>query len=155
MMMDFSRYKGRSQVFCNLSGVTKLIINEQDITFRTRKKVEYTTSKLYETKARDWRSHQRHNHKIQRGYFWFRYPCLYGVPGWTLKAASHWIKSVWSKSDGGYDEETRMGGTSKKYCDGWWYGDWEGDRWGAGSWSWFHMLERQVLRVDFYSLYKS
>ena len=53
MMMAFSRYKGRSQDFCNLPGVTKLIINEQDITVRTRTKVEYTTSKWYENKGRD------------------------------------------------------------------------------------------------------
>ena len=38
--------------FCYLPVVTKLIINEQDITVRTCKKVEYTTSKLYENKGR-------------------------------------------------------------------------------------------------------
>ena len=25
---------------------------------------------------------------------------------------------------------------------------WE-NRWGVGSWTWFHVLERQILRVDF------
>ena len=38
--------------FCNLPGVTKLVINEQDITVTTCKKVEYTPSKLYEKKGR-------------------------------------------------------------------------------------------------------
>ena len=41
------------RIFCNLPGVTKLIINEQDITVRTCKKVEYTPSKLYENKRRN------------------------------------------------------------------------------------------------------
>ena len=36
---------------CNLPGVTKLIINEQDVFVRTCKKVEYTTPKLYENKG--------------------------------------------------------------------------------------------------------
>ena len=43
------RYK---KDFCNLIGAIKLIINEQDITVRTCKKVEHTTSKLYENKRR-------------------------------------------------------------------------------------------------------
>ena len=43
------------------------------------------------------------------------------MSGWTSKAADHWLACVWSKTDGRHDEETRMGGTSKKYCDGWWY----------------------------------
>ena len=123
-------------------GVTKLIINEQDINVRTCKKVEYTPSKLYENKGRPWRSHQRHHHKVQRDYFWFRYPCLYGVSGWTSKAAIHWLKSLWSKVDGGYSEKTRMGGTSKKCRDGWLHDDWEGNRRGVGSWDWFYILER-------------
>ena len=41
--MNFSRCKKRAKkFFCNLIGVTKLIINEQDITVRTCKKVKYT-----------------------------------------------------------------------------------------------------------------
>ena len=28
-------------------------------------------------------------------------------------------QQIISKADGRYDEETRMGETSKKYCDGW------------------------------------
>ena len=39
---------------------------------------------------------------------------LYGMSGWTSKAASHWSGCVWSKTDGRYDEETCMGETSKK-----------------------------------------
>ena len=35
---------------CNLPGVTKLIINEQDVFVRTCKKVKYTPSKLHEKK---------------------------------------------------------------------------------------------------------
>ena len=38
--------------FCNLPGVTKLIINEQDIFVETCKKVEYTPLKLHEDKGR-------------------------------------------------------------------------------------------------------
>ena len=38
--------------FCNLLGVTKLIINEQDVAVRTCKKVECIPSKLYENKRR-------------------------------------------------------------------------------------------------------
>ena len=53
MIMDFLRCKNEGlKDFCNLPGVTKLIINEQDITVRTCKKVEYTTSKLYENEGR-------------------------------------------------------------------------------------------------------
>ena len=52
-----------------------------------------------------------------------RYPRLYGVSGWNSKAASHWPENIWSKADGRYDEKTHMGGTSKKYGDGWWH-DW-------------------------------
>ena len=67
--------------FCNLSGVTKLIINEQDVTVKTCKIVEYTPSKLCENKGRAWRSHQRHHHRVQGDYYWFGYPRLRGVPG--------------------------------------------------------------------------
>ena len=53
MMMNFSRCKKKAKkFFCNLIGVTKLIINEQDITVRTCKKVKYTPSKLNENKGR-------------------------------------------------------------------------------------------------------
>ena len=45
IMMNFSRCEKKV-----LPGVTKLMINEQDITVRTCKKVEYITSKLYENK---------------------------------------------------------------------------------------------------------
>ena len=61
------------------------------------KEVENTPSKLYENKGIAWRSNQRYHHEVQRDY-----PRLYGVPRWTLKAASHWPKSVWSKADGRY-----------------------------------------------------
>ena len=44
--------KRRPKDFCNLSGVTKLIINEQDIAVRTCKKVEYTSSRLNENIGR-------------------------------------------------------------------------------------------------------
>ena len=30
------------------------------------------------------------------------------MPRWTLKAADHWSKSVWSNVDGRYDDETRL-----------------------------------------------
>ena len=63
MMRDFSRFKRNTKkISCNLPGVTKLIINEQDVSVRTCKKVDYTTLKLYENKGRAWRSHQRHHH---------------------------------------------------------------------------------------------
>ena len=71
MMMDFSRC--RSKDFFNLLGVTKLTINEPDVAVRTCKKIEYGPSKLYENKRRTWRSHQKHHHKLQREYYWFRY----------------------------------------------------------------------------------
>ena len=49
MMMDFSRCKKEvKNIFVTCLG----LINEQDITFRACKKVEYTTSKLYENKRR-------------------------------------------------------------------------------------------------------
>ena len=51
MMMMMMEVKRRSKDFYNLPGVTKLIINEQDVTVRASKKVEYTPSKLYENKA--------------------------------------------------------------------------------------------------------
>ena len=38
--------------FFKMSGVTKLIINEQDVTVKTCKIVEYTPSKLCENKGR-------------------------------------------------------------------------------------------------------
>ena len=38
--------------FCNLPGVTKLIINELNVAVRTCKKVEYTPSKSHENKGR-------------------------------------------------------------------------------------------------------
>ena len=31
---------------------------------------------------------------------------------------------VWSKANRWYDEKTRMGGTLKTYCDGWWHDNW-------------------------------
>ena len=46
----FEVLKEGQKDFCNLIEVKKLIINEQDITVRTCKKVEYTTSKSYENK---------------------------------------------------------------------------------------------------------
>ena len=114
-------------------GAIKLIINEQDITVRTCKKVEHNPSKFNGNKGRAWRSPQRHDHKVQRDYFWFRYPCLYGVLRYASKAADHWSKNIWSKADGRYDEETRMGETSKKYCNGGWHDDWEEKSWGTES----------------------
>ena len=72
----FEVLKKDQKDFCNLLGVTKLIIHEQDVAVRTCKKVEYTPSELYGNKRRAWRSH----HKVQRDYFWFRYLCLYDVP---------------------------------------------------------------------------
>ena len=51
MIMDFLRCKNEGlKDFCNLPGVTKLIINEQDITVRTCKKVEYTRRNCMKTK---------------------------------------------------------------------------------------------------------
>ena len=74
MMMDFFEVLKEGQKdFCNL------IINEQDVAVRTCKKVEYTSSKLYENKRRALRSHQRHHHNVQGDQFWFGYP----------RAASH------------------------------------------------------------------
>ena len=51
-------------------GITKIVINEQEVAVRTCKKVKYTPSKLYENKAR---AHQRHHHMVHRDYFWLRY----------------------------------------------------------------------------------
>ena len=51
--------------------------------------------------------------KYKEIIFWLRYTRLYGVPGWTSKAAGHRLKSVWSKVDGWYGEETRLEGASK------------------------------------------
>ena len=48
----FEVQKRRLKDFCNLPGVTKLIINEQDVAVRACKKVEHTSSKLYENKGR-------------------------------------------------------------------------------------------------------
>ena len=53
MMMDFLKYKQEvKKIFVTCMGVTKPIINEQDTTVRTYKKVKYTPSKLYENKGR-------------------------------------------------------------------------------------------------------
>ena len=53
MMMDFSRCKGKAKgFFVTCLGLQKLKINEQDVSVRTCKKVEYTSSKLYENKGR-------------------------------------------------------------------------------------------------------
>ena len=53
MMMDFLKYKQEvKKIFITCLGVTKPIINEQDIAVRTYKKVKYTLSKLYENKGR-------------------------------------------------------------------------------------------------------
>ena len=53
MMMNPLRCKQEAKkIFVTCLGVTKLIINEQDVTIRTCKKVEYTPSKLYENKGR-------------------------------------------------------------------------------------------------------
>ena len=43
--------KRRPKDFCDLSGVTKLIINEQDVAVRACQKSEYTNSKLHENKG--------------------------------------------------------------------------------------------------------
>ena len=73
VMMDFLKYKQEvKKIFVTCLGVTKPIINEQDIAVRTYKKVKYTLSKLYENKGRAWKSHQKHHHKVQRDYFWPR-----------------------------------------------------------------------------------
>ena len=48
----FEVKKGGKKYFCNLPGVTKLIINGQHVAVRTCKKVEYTPLKLYENKGR-------------------------------------------------------------------------------------------------------
>ena len=40
-------------------------------------------------------------------------------------------------------------GFRKKTGDGLWHDDWKENNWGIGSWSWFYVLERQILRVDF------
>ena len=48
----FEEKKEGLKDFCNLPWVTKLIINEQDVSVRTCKIVEYTSSKLYENKGR-------------------------------------------------------------------------------------------------------
>ena len=86
----FRGIKGRLKDFCNLLGLQKLTINEQDVSVRACKKVECTPSKLYENEVKTWRNHQRHHHKVQGEYFWFRYTCLHGVPGWTSRAADHY-----------------------------------------------------------------
>ena len=48
----FEVQKGKPKDFCNLPGVTNCTINEQDSAVRTCKKVEYTSSILYENKGR-------------------------------------------------------------------------------------------------------
>ena len=51
MMMNFSRCKKKAKkFFSNLIGVTKLIINEQDVTVRTCKKVKYTCQNCMKTR---------------------------------------------------------------------------------------------------------
>ena len=53
MMMDFLRCKQEAnKISVTYLGVTKLIINEQDVAVRIFKKVQYTLSKLYENKGR-------------------------------------------------------------------------------------------------------
>ena len=47
----FELQKRRLKDFSNLLGVTKLIINEQDVAVRACKKVEYTPWKLHENKG--------------------------------------------------------------------------------------------------------
>ena len=49
-MTDFLACKKNARTFVTCLRVTKLIINEQDVTVRTCKKVEYTPSKLHEKK---------------------------------------------------------------------------------------------------------
>ena len=48
----FEMQKEGQKIFVTCLGVTKLITNEQNVSVRTRKKVEYTLSKLYENKGR-------------------------------------------------------------------------------------------------------
>ena len=51
--MDFLKYKQEAKkIFVICLGVTKLMINKQNIAVRTCKKVEFTPSKLYENKGR-------------------------------------------------------------------------------------------------------
>ena len=50
MMMDFWRCKKSKNDFCNLPGVTKLIINEQDVTVRTCKKLNVPCRNCMKTK---------------------------------------------------------------------------------------------------------
>ena len=53
MMMDFLRYKKRRpKDFCKLPWITKLIKNEQNVSVRSCKKIEYTPSQLNENKGR-------------------------------------------------------------------------------------------------------
>ena len=59
MMMDFFEVLKEGQKdFCNL------IINEQDVAVRTCKKVEYTSSKLYDDKGRACKSHQGYHYTV-------------------------------------------------------------------------------------------
>ena len=54
MMMDFSRCKKKSKKnFCNLPGITNLIISGQDVAVRTYKNVEYATPKLHKNIVMD------------------------------------------------------------------------------------------------------
>ena len=48
----FEVLTGGKKIFVTCLGITKLIINEQDVAVRTCKKVEYTPSKLYGNKGR-------------------------------------------------------------------------------------------------------
>ena len=53
MMMGFLRCKQECKMtFVTCPGVTKLMMNEQDVAVRTCKKAEYTLPKLHENKGR-------------------------------------------------------------------------------------------------------
>ena len=117
VMMYFSRCRPKD--FCNLPGVTKLIINEQDITVRTCKKNWIYHVEIIWKQRKSLKKPSKTPSQGTMRSFLVQIP-LPGVSGWTWKAASHWRKSVWSKADGRYSEKTCICGTSKKYCDGWW-----------------------------------
>ena len=97
MMMNFLRCKKNAKrFFVTCLGLQKLIINEQYVFVRTYKKIKYMnkTSLLelaktlniphrncMKTKEELEEAIKGHYGKVQRDYFWFRYPRLYGMFG--------------------------------------------------------------------------
>ena len=90
MMMDFLRgKKRRPKDFCNLPGVTKLIINEQGITVRTSKKLNIPHQNCMKTKEELEETIKDTTTMYKEIIFSSDYPGLYGMPRGISRAASH------------------------------------------------------------------